>query len=91
MSLPVSCRMAQEGEGMKGNFNGCIDEVEIYDRALTASEIQAIFKAGSRRAKVQRVVEAATGERNLHRARTSGIYSILCGCPLCLSVAALAP
>jgi hypothetical protein len=28
-------------------FNGLIDEVEIYRRALTASEIQAIFNAGS--------------------------------------------
>lgn len=27
-------------------FNGLIDEVEVYDRALTASEIQAIFDAG---------------------------------------------
>ena len=74
---------------MKGNFNGFIDEVETYDRALTASEIQAIFKAGSRRAKVQRVVEAATGERNLHRERTSGMYSIPCRCPLCRAVATL--
>ncbi|MBI4590387.1 MAG: LamG domain-containing protein [Candidatus Rokubacteria bacterium] len=29
------------------NFNGLIDEVEIFDRALSASEIQAIFNAGS--------------------------------------------
>jgi hypothetical protein len=29
------------------NFNGLIDEVEIFNRALTASEIQAIFNAGS--------------------------------------------
>ena len=28
-------------------FNGFIDEVSIYDRALTASEIQAIYDAGS--------------------------------------------
>jgi len=28
-------------------FGGLIDEVEIYNRALTASEIQAIFAAGS--------------------------------------------
>jgi hypothetical protein len=30
-----------------GGFNGLIDEVEIYDRALTDTEIQAIFNAGS--------------------------------------------
>jgi hypothetical protein len=28
-------------------FNGSIDEVEIFDRALSASEIQAIFDAGA--------------------------------------------
>jgi len=30
-----------------GAFNGLIDEVEIYNRALSAAEIQAIFNAGS--------------------------------------------
>ena len=29
------------------HFQGLIDEVSIYDRALTAVEIQAIFNAGS--------------------------------------------
>ncbi len=28
-------------------FNGLIDEVEVYNRALTASEIQSIYNAGS--------------------------------------------
>ncbi|MDH3604465.1 MAG: LamG domain-containing protein [Candidatus Tectomicrobia bacterium] len=28
-------------------FKGLVDEVELYNRALTASEIQAIFNAGS--------------------------------------------
>ncbi len=28
-------------------FNGAIDEVEVYDRALSAGEIQAIYTAGS--------------------------------------------
>ncbi len=31
----------------EGFFNGTIDEVSIYNRALTASEIQSIFNAGS--------------------------------------------
>ena len=35
------------GPGLFHVFNGLIDEVEIYDRALSASEIQAIFNAGS--------------------------------------------
>lgn len=30
-----------------GSFPGLIDEVEVYNRALSASEIQAIFNAGS--------------------------------------------
>lgn len=30
-----------------GTFNGLIDEVEIFDRAVTATEIAAIFNAGS--------------------------------------------
>ena len=29
-------------------FGGLVDEVEIYDRALTDTEIQAIFKAGKK-------------------------------------------
>ncbi|MCI0528130.1 MAG: hypothetical protein L0Y56_11895, partial [Nitrospira sp.] len=33
--------------GITGHFNGKIDELEIYDRALSLSEIQAIFIAGS--------------------------------------------
>src|SRR5262249_35354943 len=36
------------GNGPPGiPFNGLIDEVSIYSRALSASEIQAIFAAGS--------------------------------------------
>ncbi|MFQ5976260.1 MAG: LamG domain-containing protein [Candidatus Hydrothermarchaeales archaeon] len=35
------------GRGTGGFFDGLIDEVEIYNRALDASEIQAIFNAGS--------------------------------------------
>jgi len=31
---------------LAGFFDGLIDEVEIYDRALTSDEIQAIFNAG---------------------------------------------
>ncbi len=33
--------------GFDFNFDGLLDEVEIYNRALSASEIQAIFNAGS--------------------------------------------
>ena len=39
---------ASDGEDGTGYyFNGLIDEVSIYNRALTASEIQAIYTAGS--------------------------------------------
>jgi len=33
-------------------FPGLIDEVRLYNRALTASEIQQLYQAGSRRAKI---------------------------------------
>src|SRR5439155_13067678 len=35
------------GSGDSATFGGLIDEVEIFNRALTASEIQSIFNAGS--------------------------------------------
>jgi len=37
-------------EGAQGalHYKGLIDEVELYDRALSATEIQAIYRAGSR-------------------------------------------
>ena len=36
-----------QGSPATGVFHGLIDEVEIYNRALTAAEIKAIFDAGS--------------------------------------------
>jgi hypothetical protein len=30
-----------------GTFNGLVDEVTVYGRALTAAEVQRIFAAGS--------------------------------------------
>lgn len=33
--------------GFQHNFHGIIDEVEVFNRALSAAEIQAIFNAGS--------------------------------------------
>lgn len=35
------------GEGIQGYWKGSIDELAIYNRALSAQEIQAIFDAGS--------------------------------------------
>jgi hypothetical protein len=37
----------RQGVGNTSHFNGLIDEVEIFNRALSASDIQAIFNAGS--------------------------------------------
>jgi len=37
-----------EGESADGRFNGLIDEVEVYNRALSATEIQTIFFVGQR-------------------------------------------
>jgi hypothetical protein len=34
-----------EGSGNPSWFNGAIDEVRIYDRALTASEVRALFES----------------------------------------------
>lgn len=36
------------GEGTRGHWKGLIDEVSIYQRALSANEIKSIFRAGSR-------------------------------------------
>jgi hypothetical protein len=35
------------GDTLRNNFLGMVDEASIYNRALTASEIQAIYMAGS--------------------------------------------
>jgi concanavalin A-like lectin/glucanase superfamily protein len=37
-----------EGEGGAARFNGLVDEVAVYNRALSADEIQAIFIVGPR-------------------------------------------
>jgi len=37
-----------EGEALALHYKGLIDEVEVYNRALSATEIQAIFAVGSR-------------------------------------------
>jgi hypothetical protein len=39
--------IGREDSSLPRPFNGLIDEVTIYGRALTASEIQTVFKAGS--------------------------------------------
>jgi hypothetical protein len=40
-------RIASRSSSVSGLFNGCIDEVELFDRELDASEIAAIFAAGT--------------------------------------------
>jgi hypothetical protein len=37
-----------EGEGGAAHYKGLIDEVQFYDRALTAFEIKAIYLAGAK-------------------------------------------
>jgi len=39
--------IAAQGDNLGGSFLGAIDEVSIYNRALTAAEIESIFNAGS--------------------------------------------
>ena len=35
------------GQGAGANYQGLLDDVSLYNRALSAAEIQAIYKAGS--------------------------------------------
>ena len=39
--------IAAQGDNLGGSFLGNIDEIAIYDRALTAAEIQSIYDVGS--------------------------------------------
>jgi len=39
--------LGQNSETTENTFNGLLDEVSLYNRALSASEIQAIYVAGS--------------------------------------------
>jgi hypothetical protein len=36
----------QIGDGGDGNFNGVIEDVRIYNRALSTSEVQKLYKLG---------------------------------------------
>jgi len=47
---PTYIRIGQNDE-WKEYFDGLIDEVRIYDRALSASEVEQLYKAGARRFK----------------------------------------
>jgi uncharacterized repeat protein (TIGR01451 family) len=46
-TAPVRIGAYLDGSGRFNSWNGLIDEVSLYNRALTASEIQAIYNAGS--------------------------------------------
>jgi hypothetical protein len=46
-TAPVRIGAGDLGSDVRDFFNGRIDEVELFDRALTASEIHGIFAAGS--------------------------------------------
>lgn len=45
--VSIASRQGSPGIGYDRNFAGQLDEVEIYNRALSQAEIQAIFLAGS--------------------------------------------
>ena len=53
LSLTIApCRMGLDGyAGGSSYFNGLIDEVRIYNRALTAGEIQQLYQIGARTVK----------------------------------------
>ena len=46
-SVPLSIGGKEYGSTIKRYFDGLIDEVEIFNRALTAAEIKSIYDAGS--------------------------------------------
>ena len=39
--------IAVQGDDLRGSFLGSIDEIAVYNRALSAAEIQSVFTAGS--------------------------------------------
>ncbi len=82
VSIPVnslSLRIGGDQEG-RSNFYGLIDEVEVYNRALTAEEIAAIYNAGSAgKCPIQKynlaIAKAGTGSGTV----TSNPSGINCG------------
>jgi len=46
-TTPVRIGAHKEGANVTGFFDGVLDEVEIFDRALSATEIAAIYNAGT--------------------------------------------
>ena len=46
-SVPWNIGNVPGSGGIRFPWDGLIDEVEIFDRALTAAEIKAIYDAGS--------------------------------------------
>ena len=47
LDVPLSTKFGILGDGVTCPLNGFIDEVEFFNRVLSASEIQAIYNAGS--------------------------------------------
>jgi len=46
-SAPLSIGAAGAANGGGSNFNGSLDELQIFNKVLTADEMKAIFKAGT--------------------------------------------
>ena len=46
MQSSVSTRIGSWGHNDWPEFNGLIDDVRIYDRALSAEEVQALYNLG---------------------------------------------
>ena len=45
--VPLEIGVRDPGLGGGGFFSGGMDELEIFNRALTGAEVQAIYNAGS--------------------------------------------
>jgi len=46
-SATVGSQNATIGSGYVSSFHGLIDDIRIYDRALTAAEVQALYNLGN--------------------------------------------
>ena len=62
-TAPLRIGAGDLGSDARDFFNGRIDEVELFDRALTAAEINAIFAAGSSGKTIPVMLDIKPGSR----------------------------
>jgi subtilisin-like proprotein convertase family protein len=72
----VSTKIGIYGDLTNGPFSGLIDEVQVYNRALTQPEIQAIYDAGSGGNCKPIVYVSNTGNSTIEKFDTNGTSSL---------------